>query len=109
MPDPDLFLIRRALDTAEAFFRHRDEMNADVHLAETRYSPITVLVGEARDAAYRLLPQAEGHDLRPLPIVDGRTAEQLAEDGDDRWPDGRPYIPPTPPTPPVEGDNDETR
>ena len=29
-------------------------------------------------------------------IRDDRTPEQLAQDGDDRWPDGRPYVPPPP-------------
>jgi hypothetical protein len=32
-------------------------------------------------------------DFTPLDIVDGRTPEQLRADGDDHWPDGRPYQP----------------
>ena len=39
-----------ALDTAAAFFVARDEMNAHVHLAPIRLSPITVEVQEALEA-----------------------------------------------------------
>lgn len=35
-----------------------------------------------------------GGRLQPLDIVDGRTPEQLKDDGDDRWPDGARYTPP---------------
>lgn len=31
-------------------------------------------------------------ELEPLNVVDDRTPEQIREDGDERWPDGRPYI-----------------
>jgi hypothetical protein len=31
-------------------------------------------------------------ELQPLDITDNRTLEQIRADGDDRWPDGRPYI-----------------
>ncbi len=30
----------------------------------------------------------------PLDTIDDRTPEQLRADGDDRWPDGTPYVPP---------------
>lgn len=32
------------------------------------------------------------NEMKPLDIVDDRTIEQIREDGDDRWPDGTPYI-----------------
>lgn len=31
-------------------------------------------------------------ELKPLPITDNRTPEQVRADGDERWPDGSPYI-----------------
>ncbi len=31
-------------------------------------------------------------ELQPLDIVDNRTPEQVRADGDERWPDGTPYI-----------------
>lgn len=31
-------------------------------------------------------------ELQPVPITDDRTIEQIRSLGDDRWPDGRPYI-----------------
>ncbi len=38
----DLEKIRDALAASLIFFQHRDEMNAEVHLArEVRYSPLT--------------------------------------------------------------------
>jgi hypothetical protein len=37
---------------------------------------------------------SEFEQLPPLPIVDNRTPEQLAADGDHRWPDGSLYVPP---------------
>lgn len=39
--------VTRALATANRFFKARDIMNAEVHLAEPRWSPITVLVANA--------------------------------------------------------------
>ncbi|MCL4866986.1 MAG: hypothetical protein KJZ47_13910 [Gemmatimonadales bacterium] len=45
-----------ALDRAAAFFSHRDEMNAAVHLAtQVRYSPLTSEVEAARDRLRALL------------------------------------------------------
>ena len=32
------------------------------------------------------------NELQPLDIVDDRTSEQVRADGDERWPDGSPYI-----------------
>jgi hypothetical protein len=36
--------------------------------------------------------------LKPIDMVDGRTPEELKADGDDKWPDGTPYVPPKHPS-----------
>jgi hypothetical protein len=45
----DLDTLRAALNNAESFQVLRDEMNAAVHLAEARYSPVTAVVIAARE------------------------------------------------------------
>lgn len=50
----DLAAIRRALTAAEEFFVRRDQMNAVVHLAPVRYSPVTELVQHGLEATGRL-------------------------------------------------------
>lgn len=52
--DADLAIVVRALEASDQYFAHRDQMNAAVHLAPTRYSPATALVQQGLDAAKRL-------------------------------------------------------
>ena len=48
--ESDIFKLMDALLAAVRFFRARDEMNAEVHLAKSvRYSPITTIVEAAYD------------------------------------------------------------
>ena len=42
LPKADLDSLLEHLEASAQFFVSRDEMNAQVHLDETRYSPITV-------------------------------------------------------------------
>ena len=55
--DPIEFLkIHDALGQAGIFFRRRDEMNAQIHMAkEIRYSPITSVVEAAYDRCVQIL------------------------------------------------------
>lgn len=57
--DRDREAIARALDASEQFFMERDRMNAMVHLAPVRYSPVTELVQQGREAAARLEAAAD--------------------------------------------------
>lgn len=54
--------------------------------------------GQARELIERIARVARGEMLpgeinEALGLTEDRTPEQLAEDGDDRWPDGTPYEP----------------
>ncbi len=63
--ESDLLKLYDALNRNTQFHRHRDEMNAQLHLAEqTRYSPLTSETEAARDRALQLLQEAaaEGRD-----------------------------------------------
>lgn len=52
----DLDKIHDAMIDAEAFFVHRDSMNAAVHLAgDVRYSPITSRIQAERERLSRIL------------------------------------------------------
>ncbi len=55
---------------------------------------------------HMLIEQEKGartmDELRPLPIIEDRSPAQLKEDGDDRWPDGTVYTPPSTKTPTPE-------
>lgn len=55
--DPTDFLkIHDALGQAGIFFRRRDEMNAQIHMAKSiRYSPITSTVEAAYDRCVQIL------------------------------------------------------
>lgn len=55
----DRAAIARALDASEQYFVQRDRMNATVHLAPVRYSPVTELVQQGREAAARLEAAAD--------------------------------------------------
>lgn len=55
----DLQQLRVALDSARKFFEARDVMNAEVHLAEIRWSPITIDVQNAHQLISRLHDQAK--------------------------------------------------
>lgn len=57
--DQDRRAIARALDASEQYFAQRDRMNAVVHLAPVRYSPVTELVQQAQEAAARLEAAAD--------------------------------------------------
>jgi len=57
--DRDREAIARALDASEQYFMERDRMNAMVHLAPVRYSPVTELVHQGRQAAARLKAAAD--------------------------------------------------
>ena len=59
MDTSDLEKIEDAMTKAEAFFKARDEMNAQVHLGQPRWSPITSLVIAERERVTRYLQQAE--------------------------------------------------
>jgi hypothetical protein len=55
----DAYKILDTLRSCEAFFRRRDEMNAEVHLARAiRYSPLTSQVEAQRERLERLLSDA---------------------------------------------------
>lgn len=49
-PVADRELVRSALLHASRYFEFRDRMNAEVHLAEPRWSEVTILVGKALHA-----------------------------------------------------------
>lgn len=51
----DLEKIKDAMDKAERFFMSRDSMNAQVHLGEPRWSPITSLVMAEHERLANLL------------------------------------------------------
>lgn len=52
----DLRKIEDVLKRASTFFRRRDEMNAEVHLArEVRYSPLTVSVDAEIERIQKIL------------------------------------------------------
>lgn len=57
-----LHYVAEALKLATEFFVARDEMNAHVHCAEPRWSPITVQVIKAMDYANDMLIEAEHID-----------------------------------------------
>jgi len=57
----DLVKIKDVLQRASTFFRRRDEMNAEVHLArEVRYSPLTNEVSAALDRLTDILGEIRG-------------------------------------------------
>ncbi len=52
----DLQKVLDVLVAAQRFFKHRDEMNAEVHLArEVRYSPLTTTVAAQCDRVRTVL------------------------------------------------------
>lgn len=72
----DLETVRRALAGAREMMTRRDEMNAAVHLAPVRYSPVTEVVVEALAALDRVL--AGRGDRRTLVVsVDAETYQRL--------------------------------
>jgi hypothetical protein len=58
-PSQDREAIARALAVSEQYFVERDRMNATLHLAPVRYSPVTELVQQAREACTRLEAAAD--------------------------------------------------
>jgi len=55
----DALKIYDALQSADVFFRRRDEMNASIHLAfPVRYSPITSKVAAGLDRLFSILYDA---------------------------------------------------
>lgn len=58
-PGPDREAIARALAASEQYFMERDRMNATVHLAPVRLSPVTELVQQDREACARLEAAAD--------------------------------------------------
>lgn len=56
--------IRDALIQASAFFQHRDDMNAVVHLAkQTRMSPLTSIVEAARERIESIIGTSPRTDI----------------------------------------------
>lgn len=74
----DLEKILDTLDRAESFHRHRDEMNAAVHLAETRYSPLT---GELSAQVDRVGSLLQSQPIAAGPQTVAGQAEATIEQG----------------------------
>ena len=55
----DLQQLRLALETSRKYFEARDQMNAEVHCAEIRWSPITVEMQNAHKLISRMHDRAK--------------------------------------------------
>lgn len=87
----DLEKIQDVLEASKKFFKRRDEMNAEVHLArEVRYSPLTVEVMAACDRVRTLLEDANSERVNDLKVVRDLVAKQESERKDN--PDAPPPL-----------------